>query len=121
MDIETYKNMMLESENLTDNMEDAQANRLINWGIEQLPQVMIEGDIENNVSSLMRVMRTINRIIGQLPEVNIDNLKSLTTHYSQAFGIPQAISDADYDGAKEKISAFNADDALTFLLDWLIS
>jgi hypothetical protein len=118
MNLEIYKSMMLESENLTDNMEDNEAKRLLNWGIEQLPQIMFEGDAENNVSSLMRTMRTI---IGQLPEVNIDNLKSLAAHYSQAFGMPQAISDSDYEGAKEKLSALRADDALTFLIDWLVS
>ena len=59
---------ILETENLTDELEDAEANTLINWGIAQLDRAL-QGvddpeDAGKRVNDLMAVMRKINRILS---------------------------------------------------------
>ena len=120
MTLELFKNMILEAENLTDNLDDAQADRLLNWGIEHLPKILFSADAENNVSSLMRAMRIMNRIIGSLQNASVENFRTLFAQYSLAIGSPQALSDEEYETTRAALADMSAEDALTYLFNWLI-
>ncbi len=68
MNKERFKERILETENLTDELEDDDANWLIDWGIARLDTVLQgaadEETAGNRVNALMAVMRKINRIAG---------------------------------------------------------
>jgi hypothetical protein len=93
MDKERFTERILETENLTDELEDADASWLLDWGIARLDQVL-EGaqDQEtagSRVNALMAVMRKINRIVGSYadksPQRLAQDLAELRDLFSTAF------------------------------------
>jgi hypothetical protein len=68
MDTTQYVERMLETENLTDELQDSAANWLLNWGAGRLDRVLkdVEGEeaAGQKVNALMAVMRKINRMVG---------------------------------------------------------
>lgn len=97
MDLEKAKERILETENLTDNLEDDAANWLIDWGIAQLPALLAEGDEEAQaakVHALMETMRQLNRVAPKAaegsPDTPDDALKEsvdkFAASYAEAFG-----------------------------------
>ncbi len=94
MDIDRYKERILETENLTDELEDDEANWLLDWGVARLDDVL--GDIDdeeaagNQVNALMAVIRKVNRITGSYsdkdPESLAQELIALAELHRQAFG-----------------------------------
>ncbi len=99
MDKERFTERILETENLTDELEDADANWLLDWGIARLDAVLLgvkdEETAGNRVNALMAVMRKINRITGsytsQSPQALAEDLAALHDLFAAAFG-PQAAS-----------------------------
>ncbi len=93
MDKNILKDRLLESENLTDELEDEDANWLINWGVKMLDLVLIDvTDQETageNVNALMAVMRKINRICGNRRTKSAQDLaldlETLANLFSTAF------------------------------------
>jgi hypothetical protein len=93
MDKQLFIDRILETENLTDELEDADANWLLAWGTGQLDAVL--GGVEDEtaagdrVNALMAVMRVINRIAGKygdLPEDRLmEKLTELNGLYNQVF------------------------------------
>jgi hypothetical protein len=70
IDPQIFIDKMLETENLTDALEDEQANFLFNWGVDKLKQKLGEftdseaaGEYTN---ALMGFMRYLNQIAGDL-------------------------------------------------------
>ncbi len=96
MDKERFKERILETENLTDELEDADANWLLDWGTARLDTVLRgvkdEETAGNRVNALMAVMRKINRITGsyagQSPEALAEDLAALRDLFAAAFGPP---------------------------------
>jgi|GEM_PF-5270551 len=68
MEPERFAERMLEAENLTDELEDGEAQRLLDWGLAELGRVL--RDVQDaqlaseRASTLMSVMRKINRLVG---------------------------------------------------------
>jgi hypothetical protein len=68
MDTQRFVDRMLETENLTDELEDADAQRLLDWGFARL-ESLLDG-IEDpeaageKVNALMALMRKLNRLAG---------------------------------------------------------
>ena len=94
MQKERFVERILEAENLCDDLEDADANRLINWGINQV-DVILAGITDEElagkkINALMAVMRKINRLVGQANEKTAlqwsQDLTVLHTLFVDAFG-----------------------------------
>jgi len=94
MEKDQFVERMLETENLTDELEDSDANWLLNWGIAHLDKVIMgitDADAAGDrVNALMAVMRKINRITGTYatsdPQSLTEELAILGDLYEQAFG-----------------------------------
>jgi hypothetical protein len=94
MDKKLFIERMLESENLTDELEDRDANWLLDWGIGNL-DALLSGinDPESaglKVNHLMALMRKINRIAGGYAKKSTEDLaeelKALQELCIEAFG-----------------------------------
>ena len=99
MEKQPFIDRILETENLSDELEDADANWLLNWGIGQLDVVLKDVILKDTleleaagakVNALMAVMRKINRICGsytdKLATDLSQDLKALQTFHDAAFG-----------------------------------
>ncbi len=90
MDKQIFKDRILETENLTDELEDAEANWLINWGIGQLSPILADVSDEETAgekaNALMAAMRKINRICGGRQTKSTDDLSSDLEKLSGLFG-----------------------------------
>ena len=70
MEAERFVERILETENLTDELEDADAQCLLDWGLAELPPLL--GSIQDaetageKANALMAVMRKINRLVGRM-------------------------------------------------------
>ncbi len=125
MDKERYTERILETENLTDELEDADANWLLDWGTARLDTVLQgvkdEETAGNRVNALMAVMRKINRITGgyasQSPQALAEDLAALRDLFAAAFG-PQAASAGASAKASAKAWANAAADAPTGAFSW---
>jgi len=113
MDKKPFVERMLEVENLTDELEDREAKRLLHWGIGKLDGVLQNAsdadDAGARVNRLMAVMRKINRIAGGCAAKNADDLagdlQALETLCGEAFDSPAAFTEADGAKKAEKIAA----------------
>ena len=118
---------ILETENLTDALEDEQANRLLNWGIQRVPGLV--GGVADDefaggkVNQLMAVMRKINQLIGGRESKTVDELaadiQALAERYQGAFGSAPQTSSAEYIAFAGQIAEKPADEALEALIEWL--
>lgn len=94
MDRQQAVDRILETENLTDNLEDKDANWLIDWGVAQVEPLIagIEDDEEagEKVNQLMAVMRHLNRLMPGRSDASNETLaqqvKNFFDAYAQAFG-----------------------------------
>jgi oligopeptide/dipeptide ABC transporter ATP-binding protein len=72
MDTQLYLERLFEAENLTDNLEDAPAKRLLEWASQQLEnRLRHETDEEQAhraVTALARLLRAINRLYASCPQ-----------------------------------------------------
>lgn len=92
MEKERFIERILETENLTDELEDADANWLLDWGIQNLDEVLSSTEDEetagNKVNALMAVMRKINHIAGSYASKDrgelANDLAELNELYSMA-------------------------------------
>jgi len=116
---------LLESENLTDNLEDDDANALIKWGISQISP-LINGITDEDaagekVNHLMGLMRQVNSIAGNLSTVSEDKIQKLLEQYTQTFDKDHHVSDEERKAVAEKLSQMQPGDAVKYLLDWMHS
>jgi hypothetical protein len=94
MNLQMLIERILESENLTDNLEDAEANRLLDWGVAHLPEAVQNAASSRRAGSktnhLMALMRTVNQLVGSradLPPEELEGgLKELGDRFQRAFG-----------------------------------
>jgi hypothetical protein len=108
MEIERFVQKILDTENLTDELEDSDASWLLDWGIGQLAVVLQdETDAEAagaKTNCLMAVMRKMNRIGGlyarKAPSDLAEDLAQLDELMAQAF--PSGEAPADFDPAVQE-------------------
>jgi hypothetical protein len=85
MNEEMAKDRILETENLTDNLEDAEADWLINWAIAQLPAVLNGAENEDiageRLGMLMAIMRRLNRIVPDRANTPVEDLSAAIQDY----------------------------------------
>src|SRR5215813_2454919 len=120
MDVAQAKERMLEVENLTDALEDDDANWLLDWGANRVgPLIQGISDDEQageRVNQLMGVMRSVNRITGDRnaapPDELADDVRELAAKYGTTFGTTVSLSDAQVEALVGRIATLNARDAM---------
>ena len=114
METERFVQKILDTENLTDELEDSDASWLLDWGIGQLAVVLQdETDAEaagEKTNCLMAVMRKMNRIAGlyarKAPSDLAEDLAQLDELMAQAF--PSGEAPADFDPAVQEAREITA-------------
>jgi hypothetical protein len=95
--IQSFIEQLYESENLTDYLTDDDARLLLAWGEQELKSLAggnpAQRDLENAAGQLRRILRSINRTVGQRAEISdtkmvrrllrlVENSKELATRKS---------------------------------------
>ena len=126
MEKDMFVERMLEIENLTDELEDDQANWLLNWGISRLDQVLQgAADAEaggDKANALIAVMRKINRMTGARgtagSETLADDLSALSGLFSAAFGKEYVVTAAECCLAAARLAKLSPQQAVEYLAAW---
>lgn len=128
MNLQMLIERILESENLTDSLEDSEANQLINWGVAHLPEAVQNAANQRSAGSktnhLMALMRIVNRLVADRqalpPEELESSLKSLEDRFQRAFGRPIAAQEpAQRLKIAGQLTQMNSQEAVNFLLNLL--
>ena len=111
---------MLETENLTDYLEDDDADYLINWGVAQLREKVekIE-DLDaagESANDLMGFMRQLNQVAGNLGNIQQADLVQLTERHQKAFGPGRDLTSDAYVVAASQLAAMTPHQAIDYLL-----
>ena len=127
MDKDRFIERILETENLTDELEDSDANWLLDWGVAWLDDVL-EGitDTEaagDQVNALMAVMRKINVIAGSDTAKSsqrwVEDLTALNDLCNKAFGWADgeahAVWAGDLQGSAARLPQLSPRETLEFL------
>lgn len=126
MDKQIFIDRILETENLTDELEDSEADWLLNWGISKLDQVLIYAEDEESaaekVQALMKAMRKVNRITGsrageELEELAVD-LAVLNDLFANAFDRDTIASEQECLSAARRLTYLSSSEAVEFLTRW---
>jgi hypothetical protein len=126
MDKERFVERMLETENLTDELEDSDADWLLNWGTGQVDQALQgiadEEAAGKRVNALMAVMRKINRMTGSRQRRSAEDLAAdllaLTGLFSDAFGTARQTSQQERSAAAARLATLPTGEALELLTGW---
>jgi len=126
MDKQLYVERMLETENLTDELEDPDAKWLLDWGIAQLdqflPAIAEEETADEKVTALMSLLRKINRMVGsrldKSPQALASDLVTLTALFTEVYGAARTTSDAEVTPAAGRLHQAVAHEALELLTGW---
>ena len=121
MELQPFIERMLEVENLTDNLEDSQAKRLLDWGIARLP-VILDGltdpiNAAEKTGELMRIMRSINRLIPDRQSLTPDDLADLAEKAGAIFR--SSLPNADLAASAAALAGMNANEALDYLIKFV--
>lgn len=129
MDKERFTERILETENLTDELEDAEAQWLLDWGIAALDP-LLEGleDAEiagAKVNALMAVMRKLNRLVGGRDGKTSEELAA---DFSDLDGLARAINPGrsnatpqDCLDAAQALAGLDARSGLEYAARWNLS
>jgi hypothetical protein len=123
LDRQIFVDRLLETENLTDQLEDEDANSLLNWGIAKIDG-LIEGVTDHEVAGekinrLMHVMRSLNSLAGNPSGVSTQGLVELLNRYDQIVNGTTRVDEAEHRSVVEKISKMQPGEAIRFLTEWL--
>ena len=124
MDVQLFIDRLLESENLTDNLDDEAANTLIKWGIRQVDPLIKDKDDETagtQVNHLMALMRSINSLAGKPSRVNSASLVKFVNRFNQTFDKDHQIDEEERRKMAQQISAMQSKGAVDYLLQWMDS
>ena len=127
MDPQMAIERITEVENLTDNLEDDDANWLLDWGIGHVPKLI--GDIKDEdaagekVNDLMAVMRKLNRISANRTAKSVDemvaDIKEFADLYSKAFGEIRKGGANDFKRAAREIAKQQPQEMMKYLMDFV--
>jgi hypothetical protein len=116
-----------ETENLTDALQDDDANWLIEWGIARAKS-LIEGIKDDEaagekVVKLMAFMRKLNQLVGdcsaeKAPEL-VASIRDLSEAYGAAFRKATKHSEADYKSAADTVCKKAPQEAMQYLIDFV--
>jgi hypothetical protein len=120
-DPQNFIDRMLEAENLTDALEDEDADFLLNWGVTQLKEGL--GKIEDHetageyTNNLMGFMRTLNQISEDLENIRPEDLTVLAELRQKTFGTVQEQAIESYDEAATRLKGMTPRQVLEYLLE----
>ena len=125
MDKQHFIERMLETENLTDELEDQDARWLLDWGISQLDDLLKDvhniKTASNKVTSLMGIMRKINHLVGTRSSTNTEKLGTELTEldalFVQTFGKGHNFELSDVTKMADRLRQISAKNALELLLE----
>jgi hypothetical protein len=112
---------MLETENLTDNLDDEDAEWLLDWGVDRVRELGNAESMEaaeEKAGALMKFMRGLNRLAGGLPGVDPADLAGLLEHYAAARGGSREAGEVEFQEAAANLSNLTPREALEYLIDW---
>jgi hypothetical protein len=116
---------LLGAENITDNLEDEDAKYLLDWGVSQVDVVIIGIDdkesADQRATYLMHVMRAINRIAGDWPGLEPDQLAELLENYAGAYAARLPAAGVNYQSAVSAVADMNIRQAIEYLINWCSS
>jgi hypothetical protein len=119
-DLQNFVDRMLEVENLTDALEDEDAEFFLDWGVAQLKEKL--GQIEDSeaageyTNDLMGFMRALNQIAGNLAYIQPEDLADLETRRQKALGPKIEQAAAFFSDAAALLQAMTPRQALEYLL-----
>jgi hypothetical protein len=123
MDEQRAIERITETENLTDGLEDPDANWLLNWGVGLVHDLIhgVKDDVAaDKVHDLMAVMRKLNQIVADRaakpPKALADDIKSFVSSYKAAFGKARRLKADDYKRAAEAICDKSPQEAMQALI-----
>ncbi len=115
---------------LTDDMDDALAARLIEWGgqharrlAESFTGVEIEEELDTNLQNLRRVMRRINKLVGMRDRADsVELVKLLSKMFEAAAEVPalQALPPDDLEAMVMQIKNAPREEVLEMIMAWLL-
>jgi len=123
MDRQLFVDRLLETENLTDQLEDDDANSLLNWGISQIDGLIDGIDDDDTagekISQLMHVMRGLNSLAGNLTGASHETIVDLLDRYGAMVGQTMEVEQDERRSVAEQISNMQPGEAIRFLHEWL--
>ncbi len=116
---------ILETENLTDGLEDADADWLLKWGVGFVHGLLdgVEDDeiAGEKISDLMAVMRTLNQItadrVVKPAEALAEDVQALAECYARAFGKVRTLNAGDAQRAATAIRQKTPRETMQFLIE----
>jgi hypothetical protein len=120
IDPQNFIDRMLEVENLTDTLEDDDADYLLNWGVEHLKEKL--GTIEDSeaageyTNNLMCFMRKLNQIAGDLENIQPEYLAQLAERRQLVLGAGLDAAAEPFDVAANRLKMMTPRQALEYLL-----
>ncbi len=124
MDEQRAIERITETENLTDGLEDADANWLLDWGIGHVHDLIhaVEDDdaAGEKIHALMAVMRKLNQIAADRaakpPKALSDDIRAFVSLYANAFGKARKLKPLDYEQTAELIREKSPREAMQILI-----
>jgi hypothetical protein len=125
LDRQTFVDRLLETENLTDQLEDDDANILLDWGVQHIDG-LIEGLEDHDaagekVNGLMHVMRSLNSLAGDPKRISQEGLADLLKRYSQIVEGNVSVDENEHRVMAEKMADMQPGTAIRYLTEWLQS
>jgi SAM-dependent MidA family methyltransferase len=120
VDPQNFIDQMLGTENLTDALEDEQADFLLHWGVVQLKQKLAETEDSEAAgeytNALMGFMRTLNQIAGDPENIQPESLVQLAERRNIAFGAARKMAEDAFSEEAAQLKAMTPQQAIEYLL-----
>ena len=120
IDPQNFIDRMLEVENLTDTLEDEDADYLLNWGVallkHRLNQFEDREAAGKYTNDLMGFMRNLNQITGNLENLQAEDLVQLEECRQKAFGPGQELEAEAHGDLVARLKVMTPRQALEYLL-----
>jgi mitochondrial fission protein ELM1 len=122
---ETAIERITETENLTDGLEDDDANWLLDWGISHVHDLICNVKDDEvagaKINALMAVMRKLNQIAADRaakpPKALAEDIQKFTALYAKAFGKAHKLNSQDYEQAASAIQKQSPREAMQVLIN----
>jgi len=120
IDPQNFIDRMLEVENLTDSLEDEEADYLLNWGVTKLKEQLVGFEdteaVGEYTNDLMGFMRTLNQTIGNLENILPEDLVELDARRQRANLPEQGLTATAYSDSAALLKTMTPRQALEYLL-----
>jgi len=123
MNRQLFVDRILEIENLTNNLGDDDADRLLNWGLSQvdglIKHIASNEEADNKINQLIGVMRDINSLAGDLVSVKPDAMVDLKRKYHRFLDSSEFVDQDECNSITLRISKMTQHDFLEYIINWL--